>query len=171
MMYFESNEARKEYILKEAEKIRTAAGIIKDIKPIVRQFDGKVYNKRFCEAVEALRSDSLWISAGINYGFFYIRTYPARCYSEDIYILSTRAATAGEEREAFTDSKRIKADAMIDILNNKYGELMRKAYIFEEQARTLDQTMDQIDQLKMIYKKLWDDIPGELHEVYNIKRI
>lgn len=169
MLIFESDEARKEYIHNKAEKLRRAAGMIKDIKPIVRKFDGKVYNKRFDEAIEALTNDNMCLSCSISFDNFTIRAYPPRCYSDDISLFWTKAAKAGEELAAFTDHKRIKADYITDKLNDKHGELMRKAYIFEETARNLDNIKNQIDTLKKQYNIIWDMIPGELHEVFNIK--
>lgn len=169
-MYFESNKQRKDFILRKAAILRSAAAVIKDLKPVILSFDGKVYNKRLDEAIRAIKSD-MWITAGLerDNSFFYIRATPAHCYNDGQYLIYTKAARAGEDRETFTDSKRIKADVMINMLNEKYADLNKKAYELETYAAKLEETLKEIDYIKELYNKFYHAIPYELHDVYGLR--
>lgn len=171
MMQFNNDEERRQFILNQAAWIRTAAGSIKALKPVLMAYDGKVYNKRLDEAIRALSDDKITYTSRISYERYYIGVYPDSSYSQEKTLLNSHAAKSGTDAEIFTDKKRIKAGTAISLLNDKYAALMREAYELEQAAANLNNTLYQIRTLKKQLNYIYETIPYELHEVYDIKYI
>ncbi len=155
--------------------LRDSAQKIRLIKEIVRAFDGRVYNCRFDEAIQALNDDEAYFYCTNNYGWYHIIYSPRRDpWSKE--LLSVPAAVRGgsdkgkPEEKVFTDTKRIIADKMIELLNNKYADLLREANELENALTKIDEVLLQTKQLKQLYNVLVDTLPYSVQEKFNIQK-
>ena len=171
-------EARKKIQSIAAHK-RQAAGQIKKIKPVVMQFDGKIYNKRFDEAISALSDDENIFYCSNSYGWFYLHHRAKESgYNEGNDLLTGYSckATENERRystedinKLFEDNKRIKADKMIERLNSKYASLLKEAADLEEAADNLDTFYKQFDNTLHLLNTLVHQVPYTVINVCGIK--
>lgn len=125
MIIYTDVENKKEAIKAQADHLRTAAGLIKRLKPVIKAFNGKVYNCRFDNAIGALSDAEHRFYCYNSYGWFYITYTHNNSYSTRITLLSAFSCK-GEQKEFTTDheaavfdNKRILADKMITLLNTK----------------------------------------------------
>lgn len=169
-MYY-TNSEREKNALQEAQALRLAASQISKIKKIISDFDGKIYNCRFDEAINKLKNDNIIVSSFVDsYGYFNIYVSD-RHRASNIYLLRCKKATKGEERPYFTDTKRIKADAMIEQLNYKYGELLKSASEIEETVKDIKTKINQLESLKKAMNVIISTIPAEVANIYRINHI
>ena len=88
-MIYTDVEGRQEAILSQAEHLRKAAASVNRLKPVLRAFDGKVYNCRFDEAIGQISGENERFYAYNSYGWFYISwNDKAAMHSQSINILS-----------------------------------------------------------------------------------
>ena len=166
-MIYGSNEEKKNHIRKEAQALRLAASKIHLVKEVVKQFDGKVYNCRFDNAIKALSTEDFrfWCHKD-SYGRMGICCTGNSRY---ITIFSCRIET-GKQNEYMTDKKRLKADNMISALNAEYGNLMKKATELEAGADKIDIILEQVSQLKSMLTTIVNSVPYEVSDAYGLKR-
>lgn len=169
-MYY-TNPEREKDALQEAQSLRLAASQISKIKKVISDFDGKIYNCRFDEAINKLRNENIVIGSYVDsYGYFNIYVSD-RHSANNITLLRCKKATKGEERPYFTDAKRIKADAMIEQLNYKYGELLKSASEIEETVKNIKNKINQLESLKKAMNAIISTIPAEVANIYRINHI
>lgn len=168
-MGYYTNETRENDALKEAETLRLAASQIHRIKKVILENDGKIYNCRFDEAIKKLNTENARFSSSVNsYGYYTLNIYLNNKY---ITLISCKKATKGEETTFFTDSKRIKADAMSEYLTNKYGELLKRAAEIENAIQNINIYISQLETLKKSINNIISGIPSEVSTIYNLKHI
>jgi uncharacterized protein YukE len=174
-MFIGSFEQKKENIKKQIEALRTASKQIGKIKKVVQEFDGKIYNCRFDKAISEL-SDK---EAGLRfYTQDYYTTFAIQCSTSHFYspvtLLETYRPVKGQTQDkciCFDENKRIKADKMIELLNNKYSEILKKAQELENALNTIETTLDQLEQIKNTYKLVADALPYQIRDVFGIKYV
>ena len=69
-----------------------------------------------------------------------------------------------------TDKKRLKADKIIEALNDKYAELLKKATALEAGADSIDGILEQVAQLKSMLNIIVNSVPYEVSDAYGLKR-
>lgn len=177
MIHTSNIEDKKKAILTRAEWLRRAASHIKRIKPVINQFDGKIYNCRFDEAINALSTDQERISAYNQYGWFYIRIWPKSIYNAEQFLLSGYSCKAENHIKdqsrpecIIFDGKRIKADKMITLLDASYARLNKEAYELEVIAGKLEDRVKQIADTYNLLNRLCGSLPTVVTDICNIKR-
>lgn len=173
-------ENQKKTIQNRIEALREAADQIKRIKKLVQSFDGKIYNKRFDEALAGLSGENFRIYGSNSYGWYYIHYIPRHgSYNDSITLLTGYSCKAEnkisedhqkEEFIIFDTNKRIKAAAMIEGLNRKYAELLKEAYELEETFKNIDQILNQVKKAKEILSAIVAPLPSIIIDTYGIKR-
>lgn len=174
-MFIGSMEQKKENIKKQIEAFRTASKQIGKIKKVVQEFDGKIYNCRFDKAISEL-SDK---EAGLRfYTQDYYTTFAIQCSTSQFYspvaLLETYRPVKGQAKDkciCFDENKRIKADKMIELLNNRYAEILKKAQELENALSNIDATLNQLEQIKHTYKLVADGLPYQIRDTFGIKYV
>ena len=157
--------------------LREAAKRIKELKPIIRKFDGKMYNKNFDEAIRELTDENGYFSAYNQYKWYYIYYSGRKGYNRNVNILCGYSCKGSEimeeqyrkeENEIF-DGKRINADKMIENLDRHYTELLTEAFELETTLENLPAIKEQIEQVKRLYNAIIAGIPSTIKDVCGIK--
>ena len=172
-------ENQEKEIRDKIDGLRSAAGRIKDIKPIVRQYNGKIYNRRFDEAIRELskKDDHLWVSN--TYGWFYISYSRRKSHIRDITLLSGYSCKAEnmidperqkDEAARIFNEKRINADKMCESLDLHYAKLLKEAYELELAFDHIDETQKRLEDIKRVYEATVRSLPSDIIDVYGIKR-
>ena len=170
-------EEKRDYILKRAHILRDAAGSVNRVKEVIRDFDGKIYNCRFDEAIANLTDEDHRFYVSNHYGWFYIQFSPRKGnYNNTQSILSGYSCKASDQVREQTrqecilfDGKRINAAAMINGLNNKREELLREAYTLESAADNLEKTLQQITDTKALLNNLVQGLPSIVRDACGLK--
>ena len=177
MIYTDRIEEKQKGILTRAEWLRRAASHVKRIKPVINQFNGKIYNCRFDEAINALSTDQERISAYNQYGWFYIRIWSKNIYSAEQFLLSGYSYKSTDQIKdqnrpecQIFDGKRIKADKMTALLDASYARLNKEAYELEIIAGELEGRMKQIADTYNLLNHLCGSLPPVVSDICNIKR-
>lgn len=171
-MFYGTNEQKKEELMKRAAIRRAAASHIKDVKKVILDYDGKVYNKKFDEAISAIRTPDGYMFSCYrdSYNRVTISGYDkGTSYSDRTGILSFKAS-AGEETPYITDKKRIKADAFIETLNSTYENLLTEAKSYEDAAVNLEKILSQVETLKKALNAISESLPYGAIEMIGLKR-
>lgn len=175
MTYGEENQVKD--IKDRITALKEAAGRIKEVKPVIRKFDGKMYNKNFDEAISALTDDTGYFSAYNQYKWFYIYYSGKKGYNRNINLLSGYSCKGSElmeeqyrkeENEIF-DGKRINATKMIEILDRTYAELLKEAFELEVALENLPAIRKQIEQIKALYNAVVSGLPSMITDTCGIK--
>lgn len=168
-MFFGNAQEKREEAQKEADALRFAASQICKVKKVVLAFDGKIYNCKFDKAIQELSENKTMFYCHSSYGWLYLECHTLQ--NKTITLLTTKAAEKEKEKDCFTEKKRIKAENMIDLLNSKYGECLKRATEIENSMQTLDQKLQQIAQLKKAINHIVSEIPSEVTNIYGMKYI
>ena len=177
-MIYGSIEDKKKAIRAEAEALRSASRRICQLKALIKQFDGKVYNKRFDEAIRSISDDEATFCGYVYYERYTITFRPRRCGSnhEITLVNSPSAQNCTNHPEnidktdcIFTEKKRIVADKIIEALNSKYAGLLREAAALEQSADDLENILDSIDRLKRQINKIVDSLPYKAVDACGLK--
>ena len=175
MTYGEENQVKD--IKKKITALKEAAGRIKEVKPIIRKFDGKMYNKNFNEAIRSLTDEKGYFSAYDSYKWFYIYYSGKKGYNRNINLLAGYSCKGSElmeeqyrkeENEIF-DGKRINATKMIEILDRTYAELLKEAFELEVALENLPAIRKQIEQIKGLYNAVVAGLPSMIIDTCGIK--
>jgi hypothetical protein len=172
-------EEQKKHIEERITALRTAASFINRVKAVCNSFDGKVYNKRFDDAIGELSGDDGRLYVSNRYGWMYVIYYPRHGYKNEVTLLTgyscvkTENNIRNQDKEdfiLFDDHKRINAAAMIEGLNRKYAEILKEAYELEETFKNIDQILDQVKKAKEILSAIVAPLPSIIIDTYGIKR-
>ena len=179
MIIYSDIEDKQEAILSQAEHMRKAAAAVNCLKPVLRAFNGKVYNCRFDEAIAQISTENERYYVYNSYGWLYIAWNNSRTmHSQSINLLSAYSCKGSAEYEKHHtrpecivfDGKRILAEKMIERLNTKREELLRDAYELEEAARNLDGILKQIDDTHRLLNRLVEALPAPVKDICGLKR-
>ena len=179
MIYADSIDEKKKAILSRAEWLRLAAAQIKKIKPVINDFDGKIYNCRFDEAIKNLSDDRLSFWTSNQYGSFEIVIYHDHTYSDKISLLTGYSCKVQkndysqyhtDETRAIFDGKRINADKIAALLDASYARLNKEAYELEVIAGELEDRIKQIADTYNLLNHLCGSLPTVVSDICNIKR-
>lgn len=161
------------------EAKRAAAASINRIKPIIRKFDGKVYNKRFDEAIaEASDNDNRFYCYN-SYGWFYLELTYKRQYALKNNLISGYSCKNAAEYEKYRtkeennifNEKRINANIMIQRLDESRERLNREAYEMESTLQNMDIILEQIKGLKKALNNVIESVPYEIQKEYRLNKI
>lgn len=160
---------------RKAAYLREAATKIRLIKEIAKQFDNKVYNCRFDEAVRALSDDENTFYCYNRYNNFEI-IFTKRHSTFSVALLGVRAAIKGELGPncartdiVFTPTKRIMADKMIEFMNLKYEKLLKEATAIETALQNIDEVLLRAQELKKAYNIMVGALPYEIQNNFRLE--
>lgn len=167
---------QREAIQARAAHLRRAGASIRRLKPVIRSFDGKVYNKRFNEAINAAGDETNRFYCHDIHGFYHISwNEPGARYSDDITVLTGYSCTGSQkdrpdDQYKIFDGKRIISDKMIEELTRKYEAIQAEAYKLETAAQDLEETLTRIKETKELYNHLVNSLPSFITDICGLKR-
>lgn len=148
-------ESPEQAVQSTVEEHRRAAGFIKPLRDTLDKYAGKVYNKRFLEALRAAAGyDRIYDDRRADMIFIYF-------YSPDHYDLRTicRISLANRRIQA-AESKQSAADY--------YTKHLQAAAKLEEITPQIDTLKAQIAELEHLKSSIIGGIPYELRDIYGI---
>lgn len=148
-------ESPERAVQSTVEEYRRAAGFIKPLRDTLSKYAGKVYNKRFLEALRAAAGyDRIYDDRRTDMIFIYF-------YSPEHYDQRTicRIALADRRIQA-AESKQSAADY--------YTKHLQAAAKLEEIAPQIDTLKAQIAELERLKSSIIGGIPYELRDIYGI---
>ena len=177
MIYTSDLSDKSAAIKSRAAFIRRAAGTTRLLKPVIRAFDGKMYNCRFDEAIRTISDDTRRVSVYNRYGWLYIEYNKPGFYSDNITLLSGYSCKSADhidrqqdDNAVIFDGKRINADKMCAGLDASRERLLKEAYELEEAADKLPETVQQIKETYDLLHRLTGSLPAVVLDVCKIKR-
>lgn len=146
------------------QEYRNAAALTRQIIPVIKNFDNKCFNIRLQNAIQEKTQARVYCQK--RYTIFEIYIYN-NTYNQ-ITLCNIQQA------DAFSDGKRINAAAIIEGLNEKYQDLLKRAYDLENElqqvelyAAALESLKDQIEKIE---KNLSYQIRDNFHLNYRITK-
>lgn len=161
-MDFYDNEERRKAITEHIAKLRDITALYPVIVPVITEFDNKIYNVRFKNAlnVASLTSNSKY-HVFTEKRFNYIEIY--------VYDSGSQYTLAQCTIDDMPDGKRIPDDKLIASARNKREELLRGAYELEN--IDIEQVLSQLNQAKALYKSIYEGLPYKFIDVYHITHV
>lgn len=178
MISIDNIEIKKQVICNRAASLRRAADTTRLLKPVIRSYDGKVYNCRFDEATQALSDDHARLSVSNSYGWLYIHyREPAMSYNNEITLLSGYSCKSADHIDrqqdanaVIFDGKRVNADKMCDRLDARREALLKEAYDLEDYAGNLPDVLKRIQDTEKLLHRLTVGLPSIVIDLCGIKR-
>ena len=146
---------------------REIVQLIPVIRSVLARFDGKVYNKRFVNAINA--------EAEKRYGKDLFVT-------SDYCIDKTRLYIYGHKRGQYSvqpimcflelsDEKRIDSAQALKSCNDKYSEILQECAEKEAGIQEMPQIIARLDELHKLQEAIIKKIPRNLYYEYDIKHV
>lgn len=136
---------------------RETAALFPILRKTAEAWDGKVFNKRFTEALCTATGKHVYTYISGEYIHFYLYEGCNRQYT----LMSIK-------RPEMTDGKRLVAKILIANARNHREEYLRKAAELEATAEKVDELKAQIESVKNLLRRLGDSIPYEAREIWGI---
>lgn len=153
------NQEKKEKVTREANQTITACNALADVLSVFNDFDGKVYNKRFADALAARMEGSGYRAtiskSGHDARELEMSIYKSSFYSmaEKFYISSTGyGVNHGEQCKPLDESGRIVAANAITIINQAIAH--KTEYASEIINTDFDKLNNDIIELAQAYNKV-----------------
>lgn len=137
---------------------REAAALTRQIIPVIKSFDNKCFNKRLQNAIQEKTKSRIY--CGKRYTIFEIYIYNSS-YSQ-ISICNIK------QDDAFTDGKRINAAAIIEGLNEKYQDLLKRAFELENELQQVELYAAALESLKNQIEKITRSIPYQIKDNFDL---
>ena len=156
-MVWDSLVAQDRRAKAEVAARREAAAAFPFIRPVLQQFNGKVYNRRFENALkEALKGNA-----------------PGYVYTYKGGFISVIYAPSVEGTERFTlcrmnAEKRLDGKTLDDSLKDCRAALLREAAEIEEQAQQAELFQKRIDEAERLLKSVTDGINETVRDIYGL---
>ena len=165
-MYWGSREEQDKRVKTEVAARREAAAAFPFIRPVLQQFNGKVYNCRFEKALQEAaegkapgrvyaRKDDYWVT--VNY-------YPSTGHVGTAYGLTL----CQMKTEALIDGKRLDGKALDDSLKERRAALLREAAEIEEQAQQVELFQKRIEETKRLLESVTGGINWTVKDIYGL---
>ena len=138
---------------------KRAAELIPVIIPVIKGFDGKVYNCRFDKALKAATDNAVYVDK-TDY-IFTIYTYPAHNYSFHI-------TTACIKTTALTDGKRIPAELLISSAQECRKDILQKAENIERMINKMPLVKEKISHSIDNLNAYLESLPADIQIIYGI---
>jgi len=164
-MFYGTNEERIKHIESKIKDLRAIATIYPDVKAVINDFDGKVYNKRFIDALEIKLKDKAHVYAKKEASHIRIE---ARILDNIKYDFHTIINVLIED---LTDGKRINAAKFIEALTSRREKFLKEAADLESSLTTIDGLKNQLESLINTYRNIYDSIPYEIRDTWNLKHV
>lgn len=158
---------RRYYTKEEADKatytrineLRACADLFPMIKRVIQRFDGKVYNKRFIDAIQNEIGCYCYVYKYNNNHSLQIRPTQHAEYHTILAIYLDR----------LTDGKRINAEILTEALLDTRIKMLKEAAELEEQMQKVEQVQEQLKQLMTLYKAIVEPLNYTICDNYGIE--
>ena len=137
---------------------REAAALTRQIIPVIKTFDNKCYNVRLEKAIQEKTKARVYCNK--RYTIFEIYIYN-NTYNQ-ITLCNIQQA------DAFTDGKRINAAAIIEGLNKKYQELLKRAYDLENELHQVELYAAALESLKDQIEKITRNMSYQIKDNFDL---
>lgn len=178
--YLVNIEKKQETIRNMAAHYRRAADKIIAVKPIVQEFDGKIVNCRFDEALK-MHGDNWRIYASHRFKRYEITYIENQNYNDEIILMSGFDCKADNKPRddghldddllIFDSKKHIQANKIFALLNNKRAELLKTATDYERFADELPTIMKRVQDAANLMDMVLNAVPYHLRGVSGVERI
>ncbi|MBO6298758.1 MAG: hypothetical protein J6N53_07915 [Lachnospiraceae bacterium] len=136
---------------------REAAALFPILRQTAEAWDGKVYNKRFTEALNAATGQRIFSQVYGETIHFYL--YGKHNHQHTIMSI---------KKSALMDGKRLDAKTLIDDARSRREEFLRRAADIENAGQKVDTVKEQIETLKNMLRVLGDSLPYEAREIWGV---
>lgn len=157
MRYYTREDAEKA-TRERIKELRTYAGMIPTIKKVFQDFNGKIYNCRVDKAIQAATGEYIGSKKRSENIDFYIYNR-GQCFT-----------LASMSIKDMSDGKRVNATQVRDSLNEYRAKMLKEAAELDKQLETIDETLNQFEQLKKTWEKLAGGLEWAIIDNYGIKR-
>ena len=137
-------------IAKKIKLQEEAIAIVAHVCPIVKKFDGKVFNKKLSDALKAATDHHVYVSTtkDIIYMEYYHKNY-GHC---------TLAMIKKDE----LTNRRINADLFITKLNDKKAETQKRLFENQEGLKNIERWKSELKQLQTAIRGVIEQIPVDI---------
>lgn len=142
----------------QINEYREAAALTRQIIPVIRKFDNKVFNKRLQAAIQDKTGARVYCNK--HYTLFEIFIYN-NTYNQ-ITLCNIK------QTDAFTDGKRINAAAIIEGLNIKYQDLLKRAYDLENELQQVELYAAALESLKNQIEKITSNMSYQIKDNFDL---
>lgn len=161
-MFYGNREDQNKHISEIIKENREAAQLFPEIRKVIQNFDGKVYNIRFQKALQDATGKYIWAKYN-DYGSYGGNVSIYICGNANrIYTLATI------RREDMKDGKRIDAEKMIASARVNRESHLKKAYKMEQSMQQIDVIKKQIQDIEQLLKAVTSPLDYEIRDTYNI---
>lgn len=150
-MFYGTDEQRIEKIKNHIEELRGLAALYPAVKKVIDAFNGKVYNKRFSEALKKEFTDIAYIYADKRYNRTEIYASLKNTKSEFRTLASIRI-------EELVNGKRIPADLLSESLRLHRENYLKEALALESTLPKVNEIVSQLKQLTDTYRSIYGAI-------------
>lgn len=151
----EQDKATRSFI----KQYRDAAALYPQIKNVIQEFDGKVFNKRLQTALQDRTGARVYVENRPN--MIDIHIYGSRGEWVTLAVLLKDDMEAG---------KRINAGKLIESLTERRAGMLRKAADYEKQIEQVEQVKEQIRQLDSRLKAILEPFDYTIRDIYGINK-
>lgn len=155
-MRYYYDESRSEAVKRTVDTYRHAATFLKPLRDTINKYSGKVYNKRFVDALrEAASYERIYAERRTEMVFIYY-------YEPQRYEPLTLCRIALKD-------KRIDAAESAASAVEYYTKRLKDAAEIEEYAPQVDTIQQQLDDLDRLKAKIIKSLPYEICDIYGIR--
>lgn len=138
---------------------RGAAALYPQIKKVVQEFDGKVFNKRLQTALQDGTGARVFVENRPN------------MIDVHIYGPNSNWITLGIlQKDDMPDGKRINAEKLIVSLTDHRNALLQTAARYEQQIEQIDQVKEQLKQIEKQLKAVLEPYDYTIRDIYGINK-
>ena len=184
-MNYYSREDADNLIKLEIKQYTRAIELIEQIKPIVEKFDGKVFNKRFENAIEKETGESFSVNL-VDWGMMYSR-FEIDWYNQNRSIQSVEKDSFGyshwnylsqsdfdlvgyprtcEAVDVLNADKRINGTALLEKLDESVEYFKKKIEELADGLNKVDVWVEKIKELKKQINDLYHEVPSQFRDYY-----
>lgn len=182
-MNYYSREDADNLIKLEIAQYKRAIELVEQLKPVVEKFDGKVFNKRFEDAIEKETCEAFSVGTTNTFtSYFEMKWYNGRdcvqsvekdCYgySSWNYLRSNALDLVGvpircNVKDVLNENKRINAKAMIEHLDKSAEYFRGKIEELTDGLNKVDAWVEKIRELKKQINELYHEVPSQFRDYY-----
>lgn len=154
----------KEALPNYTKLLREAVGYCPAVRKVLYQFDGKVYNKRFDDAIREATNHKAYVYRN-SYNRDWIDIYFNNPFGYgNCTLLSFKLSELPE-------GKRIDAYELSKKLNEKRESILKNAYAIESAIEEAPETLERLQNLIDLINQIVQPLPSEFVDAYSLSKI
>ena len=166
-----STEDAKKKTLRDIEDMEAVNSALPIIKKVITQWDGKVLNKRFNDALQAAGLPGR-VYLSTSYETVWMIQYQPENTNNYYTVLSGSRPSCkyySPENSFVTPEKRISAAQAFTLIEAGRAERLQKITAYREHLRTWETKKAQIEMLKKQLKTITDGIPSAMLDYFGMR--